>query len=104
MKSSSGPGGDTGIAPLGRIAWGSHFCNFYRAQSDLAESVVPFFQKALADNEVGIWITSDPLNKREVTRLLGQRAKVLDALQRIRGEAARHTAQFEDRGPLQLQP
>lgn len=66
MEGSSGPGCDSGIASLGRIAWGSHFCNFYRAQSDLAEFLVPFFRKALADNEMGIWITSDPLDKREV--------------------------------------
>jgi hypothetical protein len=31
-------------------------------------------------------------------------AKVLDALQRVRGEAASHGPQFEDRGSLQLQP
>jgi len=53
MTTSSGPGCDIGIATLGRIAWGSHFCNFYRAQNDLAESVVPFFQKGLAHNEMG---------------------------------------------------
>jgi hypothetical protein len=72
MKNSSGPGCDTGIDALGRIPWGSHFCNFYRAQSDLAACIVPFFQKALADNEMGLWITSDPLNRREAARLLGQ--------------------------------
>jgi hypothetical protein len=66
------PGCDIGIGSLGRIPWGSHFCNFYRAQSDLAESVVPFFQKGLADNEMGIWITSDPLSRGEARRLLGQ--------------------------------
>lgn len=71
------PGCDSGIGTLGRIPWGSHFCNFYRAQRDLAECVVPFFQKAFVDNEMGIWITSDPLNKREARRLLGQRASDL---------------------------
>lgn len=79
MKSPSEPDCDTGIAPLGRIAWGSHLCNFYRAQSDLGECVVPFFQKALAHNEMGIWITSDPLNRREARRLLGQRVSDLAA-------------------------
>jgi|SRR5918992_2653132 hypothetical protein len=79
MERSSGPGCDTGIAGLGRIPWGSHFCNFYRAQSDLAECLVPFFRKALADNEMGIWITSDPLDKREARRLLATRVSDLAA-------------------------
>jgi hypothetical protein len=61
---------DTGIDGLGGVAWGSHFCNFYRAQSDLADCVVPFFAKGLLDHEMGIWITSDPLNRREAARLL----------------------------------
>jgi hypothetical protein len=66
---------------LGRIPWGSHFCNFYRAQSDLAECLIPFFRQCLADNEMGIWITSDPLNKREAARLLGQSVPDLAARQ-----------------------
>ena len=79
MKSSSEPGCDTGIGALGRIAWGSHFCNFYRTQADLAECVIPFFEKGLADDEMGIWITSDPLNKREARRLLSLKVPDLAA-------------------------
>ena len=79
MKNSSRSSCDTGIGALGPIAWGSHFCNFYRTQGDLAECIVPFFEKALAENEMGIWITSDPLDQREAKRLLGQRVPDLSA-------------------------
>jgi hypothetical protein len=62
---------DTGIPAAGKIPWGSHFCNFYDSQSDLAECVVPFFSAGLDRNEMGLWVTSDPLNAREARRLLG---------------------------------
>jgi len=38
---------DTGIRGVGKIAWGSHFCNFYDGQIDLADCVVPFFKAGL---------------------------------------------------------
>jgi hypothetical protein len=62
---------DTGIRGVGKIAWGSHFCNFYDGQIDLADCVVPFFKAGLDNNEMGFWITSDPLNARDARRLLG---------------------------------
>jgi len=63
---------DTGIQGVGEIAWGSHFCNFYDNQIDLADCVVPFFKAGLDNNELGFWITSDPLDARDAKRLLGQ--------------------------------
>jgi hypothetical protein len=68
---TSGATCDSGIAALGPIPWGSHFCNFYRSADDLAECLVPFFRQCLADNEMGIWITSEPLNTRDARRRLG---------------------------------
>src|SRR5437660_7756581 len=62
---------DTGIQGVGKIAWGSHFCNFYHSEIDLAECAVPFFIKDKTAYEMGFWITSDPLNAREARRLLG---------------------------------
>ena len=62
---------DTGIQGVGKITWGSHFCNFYDNQIDLADCLVPFFKAGLDNNEMGFWITSDPLNAREARRLLG---------------------------------
>jgi len=62
---------DTGIQGVGKIPWGSHFCNFYHSEIDLAECAVPFFKPGL-DNEMGFWITSDPLNAPDARRLLGE--------------------------------
>ena len=63
---------DTGIPGVGKIPWGSHFCNFYDNRIDLAECVVPFFKAGLDNNEVGFWITSDPLIARDARRLLSK--------------------------------
>src|SRR5207245_6405722 len=41
---------DTGIQGVGKIAWGSHFCNFYDNQIDLADCLVPFFKAGLDNN------------------------------------------------------
>ena len=62
---------DTGIQGVGKIPWGSHFCNFYDNQIDLADCLVPFLKAGLDNNEMGFWITSDPLNARDARRLLG---------------------------------
>ena len=62
---------DTGIRGVGKIPWGSHFCNFYDGQIDLADCIVPFFKAGLDNNGLGFWITSDPLNVRDARRLLG---------------------------------
>jgi hypothetical protein len=67
---SAEPTCNSGVEALGRIPWGSHFCNFYNAASDLAECVVPFFRQGLADHEMGIWITSDPMDAGEARRRL----------------------------------
>ena len=63
---------DTGIRGVGKIPWGSHFCNFYHSEIDLAECAVPFFKAGLDNNEMGFWITSDPLDARDAKRLLGK--------------------------------
>ncbi len=63
---------DSGITALGKIPWGSHFCNFYDTQKDLAECVIPFIKAGLDNNEMCFWVTSDPLNARDARHLLGQ--------------------------------
>ena len=63
---------DTGLPGVGKIPWGSHFCNFYDSRSDLADCVVPFFKAGLDNDEMGFWITSDPLNAQDARQLLSK--------------------------------
>ncbi|MBI3946240.1 MAG: MEDS domain-containing protein [Armatimonadetes bacterium] len=59
------PDGDSlrrsGIDVVGRIPWGTHFCQFYEDPRDLLEILVPYFREGLAANEFCMWITSEPL-------------------------------------------
>jgi hypothetical protein len=38
---------DTGIAPIGRVTRGSHFCRFFKMPDDLSETLVPYFKTGL---------------------------------------------------------
>lgn len=62
----------SGIPAVGNLPWGSHFCQFYRDKSDLAEIVIPFFQAGLEANEACLWITSSILDAKSAAELLKQ--------------------------------
>lgn len=50
---------DSGIALVGDLPWGSHFCQFYTTKKDLLEIVVPYFRAGLESGEYCVWVTSD---------------------------------------------
>jgi signal transduction histidine kinase/CheY-like chemotaxis protein len=71
----------SGIPAVGSIPWGAHFCQFYRDEADLAETLIPFFKTGLETNEACLWITSGSLTAEKGTALL--RAAVSDLDRRI---------------------
>jgi PAS domain S-box-containing protein len=73
----------SGIAAVGDIAWGTHFCHFYENKSDLLDVLVPYFKAGLEQNEFCMWGVFDPLG--------GQEARIaLD--EALSGASARITA------------
>jgi hypothetical protein len=56
---------ESGIPDLGKIPWGSHFCQMYSTKDDLAQSLIPYFMAGLANNERCIWVTSAPYNTED---------------------------------------
>ncbi|HSA95377.1 MAG TPA: PAS domain S-box protein [Acidobacteriota bacterium] len=52
---------DSGIKVLGRVPWGTHFCQFYQTPKDLREILVSYFRAGLASNEKCFWVCSEPL-------------------------------------------
>ncbi len=56
---------ETGIEVLGKIPWGTHFCLFYEDKDDLLDILIPYFREGLENNEYCIWVTSEPLTKKE---------------------------------------
>ncbi len=60
----------SGIALIGDLPWGSHFCQFYRTKKDLLEVLVPYFRAGLENNELCIWVTSDFLDREYAIRAM----------------------------------
>lgn len=50
---------NSGIALIGDLPWGSHFCQFYQTKKDLLDVLVPYFRAGLEGNELCVWVTSD---------------------------------------------
>ena len=63
---------DTGISVVGNVPWGTHLCHFYEAKEDLLDTLIPYFQKGLENNEFCVWVVSDPLGVEEARSALRQ--------------------------------
>ena len=69
---------DTGIDLPGKLPWGTHFCQFYHTPDDLVDILVPYFVQGLADHELCLWVTSEPLTVNDAVAALRSRVKNLD--------------------------
>ena len=67
---------ETGIAVLGSVPWGTHICQWYETKRDLLDVLVPYFKAGLENNELCVWITSDPLDESEARE--GLRGSMMD--------------------------
>ena len=67
----------TGIGVVGDVPWGTHFFFFYETGADLIETLVPYFKAGLENNELCLWVVSEPLSQAEVEGSL--RAAIADA-------------------------
>jgi len=56
---------NTGIDVMGAVPWGTHFCQFYQTREDLLDTLVPYFEAGLENNEFCMWITAEPLSTQE---------------------------------------
>ncbi len=61
---------NSGIALIGDLPWGSHFCQFYRTKKDLLYVLVPYFRAGLQSNELCIWVTSDFVTDEDALRAM----------------------------------
>jgi hypothetical protein len=62
----------SGIALIGDLPWGTHFCQFYKTKKDLLEVLVPYFKAGLENNEACILVTSDFLNDADAKKALNK--------------------------------
>jgi len=63
---------ESGIALIGDLPWGSHFCQFYETQEDLLDTLIPYFRAGLENNEFCVWVTSDFLTQEDAVRALSR--------------------------------
>jgi len=68
---------NSGIGIIGNVPWGTHFCQFYQTKEDLMDILIPYFKSGLENNELCVWVTSEPLNAEEAKETL--RKEVLDS-------------------------
>ena len=50
-----------GVPGIRPVIYGSHLCHFYPDRDELVQSLVPFFQAGLLNNERCLWVTAEPL-------------------------------------------
>lgn len=60
------------------LRWGTHLCNFYNNKEDLEEILVPYFKGGLENNEMCMWVTSEPFNRLEAIEALKKEVPELD--------------------------
>ena len=68
----------TGIALVGDIRWGTHFCHFFETKEDLLDTLLPYFKVGLEENELCVWIVAEPLTAEEARQALGRDVPELD--------------------------
>ena len=69
----------SGIAAVGEVPWGTHFCQLYATKQDLADILVPYFQVGLERNELCIWVTSPPFTVDEAWERLARAVPDIDS-------------------------
>jgi PAS domain S-box-containing protein/putative nucleotidyltransferase with HDIG domain len=68
----------TGIDVIGKTPWGTHVCQFYQTKGDLTDILVPYFKAGLENNELCLWLTSEPLEVEEVKASLTKAVRNLN--------------------------
>ena len=61
---------NTGLAPVGDRAWGTHICLFYETPQDLYDVHAEYFGAGLASGEFCIWALSDPISRESAIETL----------------------------------
>src|SRR5436309_2541630 len=69
---------DCGVPGIKPVLYGSHLCHFYPSRQELVESLVPFFQAGLLNNERCLWVTAEPLPAAEARMELARMAPDLE--------------------------
>lgn len=90
---------DSGISCIGSLPWGTHFCHFYDAGEDLADTLVPYFKAGLENGEGCLWVASPPFGVEDATAALRNAVPDLDRhMKRFQIEIVDHRDWYTPRG------
>jgi DNA-binding CsgD family transcriptional regulator len=64
------PPRNSGIRVMPKVQWGTHLCVLYDSKEDLLDTGVGWFEAGLADNELCLWIVSDPITEDDALQAL----------------------------------
>jgi hypothetical protein len=79
----------TGIGVIGKVPWGTHVCQFYQTKGDLIDILVPYFKTGLNNNELCVWLISEPLTVEKArASLTGAVRKLNDYIKKGQMEIA----------------
>jgi PAS domain-containing protein len=81
----------SGIAAVGDIRWGTHFCEFYQTKQDLIDTLVPYFKAGLENNEFCMWVTDNNLTVEEARKAMTK-------------AIPRFTTNYLKKGQIEIQP
>jgi len=69
---------NSGIDIIGDVPWGTHSCLFYHTKEDLMDMLVPYFKAGLENNELCVWVTSQPLEVEEAKEAMKRAVPDID--------------------------
>ena len=69
----------SGLAVIGDVPWGTHFCQFYQTKQDLIDTLVPYFKTGLENNEFCMWVTADNLTAEDARKAMIKAVKGFSA-------------------------
>jgi hypothetical protein len=71
---------DSGIPGMGKIPWGSHFCQLYSDRHDFIDSLTLYFAAGIRNHEQCVWITTDSYDAMSGAAELGRVIPRLDEM------------------------
>jgi hypothetical protein len=69
-----------GIPGLGAAPYGLHMCHFFPTRQELIDSLVPYFEAGIDNNERCIWVTSSPLPAQDALIEISKSEKLMRAV------------------------
>jgi hypothetical protein len=98
----------TEIDIVSTVRSGTHICQLYETKEDLIDVLVPYFKAGLENNELCVWITSEPLGVEEAKASLENAVGALDSYTKKHqieiinaGEWYMKSGKFDSEGVLQ---